>query len=111
VSFDIIHIIGAIWGFIGTVVRLIGIAKPMLDSTKTGLEIIQTGRKIIDEAPEPKPEQVPERLRALAEVLRSFSLIALAEVLLWMFRGFFLLGMFRLWIEWRKIEIEGKKKE
>jgi len=90
--------------------RLMGLMKPMLDNTRVGLEIFEESKKLLEKAPEPeKPEQVTERVRAAADLLRSFAPIPFAEVLFWALRGFFLLGLFRLYVEWYRIRMQGKK--
>jgi hypothetical protein len=89
----------------GTILlRLLGVAKPMLDTTKTGLEVFEESKKLLEAAPEPeKPEQVTERVRAAADLMRSFTPVAFAEVLLWALRAAFLLGLVKAYLEFYRI--------
>src|SRR5690348_3480573 len=102
--------IGALFKYIvefGMVLlRLFGFVKPMLDTTKTGLDVLEGGRKLLETAPEPdKPEQVTERVKATAELMRSFAPVAFAEVLFWALRGIFLLGVLRTYLEFYRIRV------
>jgi hypothetical protein len=94
---------------VGTILlRLVGVAKPMLDTTKTSLEVFEESKKLLEKAPEPeKPEQVTERVRAAADLMRSFTPVAFAELLLWVFRGIFLLGLVKAYLEFYRIRKGG----
>ena len=90
--------------------RLFGFVKPMLDTTKVGLEVFEESKKLLEKAPEPeKPEQVTERVRAAADLMRSFIPLAFAEVLFWALRAVFLLGLFQAYLEFYRI-LKGSKK-
>ncbi len=93
-----------------TLLRLLGVVKPMLDTTKTSLEVFEETRKLLEKAPEPeKPEQVTERARVTSELMRSFVPVVFAELLLWMFRGIFLLGLLRVYLEFYRIRKASEK--
>jgi len=96
---------------VGTnLLRLFGIVKPMLDTTKTGLEVFEESKKLLEKAPEPdKPEQVTERVRAAADLIRSFTPVAFAEVLFWALRCALLWGILRTYLEFYRIQKESKK--
>jgi hypothetical protein len=95
---------------VGTILlRMLGFAKPMLETTKTGLEVFEESKKLLTEAPEPeKPEQVTERVRASADLMRSFTPVAFAEVLFWALRAVLLLGLVKAYLEFYRIH-KGKE--
>lgn len=92
------------------ILRLLGVVKPMLDTTKTGIEVFEEGKKLLEKAPEPeKPEQVTERVRAAADLMRSLAPVAFAEVLFWALRAVLLLGLIKAYLEFYRIQKGSEK--
>lgn len=91
-----------------TLLRLLNIGKQTLDTTKTGIEVFEEGKKLLEKSPD-KPEQVAERVRATADLMRSFAPVAFAELLFWALKAAFLLGLIRAYLEFYRIRKESMK--
>lgn len=91
----IVWIVTRIPAFLGIIKQIGETAKPALESTKIGMGMLEDVKSLAKKDAEEKPEQATERIRALADFMRSFVLIVFAEALVYAVKSISLILLFK----------------